>query len=255
MKDLRKTLSGIGLDPKEAEVLSILFKSESVRASEIARKSHLNRSTAYVVIKSLLHKGLVTSSQKYGVTEFSAIEPRLLVSYLDRQQQALEEEKNSVQRILPELEQLRANLDVLPKVSFFEGLEGVKQAYEDTLDNNRGKVIYVFSGPDIVFQEMGEDYVSYYITKRTRLGIRSFQIAPRTPGGEIIQSKDKNVLRITKLIPKEFSFDSEMIIYDNKLGIFSFAKDKLMAVIIEDQLIVNTMMALFRYIDQTMKPK
>lgn len=255
IKDLQKTLLGIGLSEKEANVLSVLLENKSLKAAEIARRSHLNRATTYVIIKSLLQKGLVTSSRKYNVAEFQAIDPALLVSYIDREKQALEEQKRAVRHLLPDLERLRANLDVLPKVAFFEGREGVKQAYEDTLDNNRGKVIYVFSGPDIVFQEMGEDYVAYYVNKRTRLGIRSFQIAPMTPAGEKILAGDKDVLRVTKLIPKAFAFDTEMVMYDNKLGIFSFAKDKLMAVIIEDQLIVNTLLALFRYIDQTLSKK
>lgn len=250
---IKNILLGVGLNEKEADVLEYLFKSESSKVSNIAINCHLNRTTTYVILKSLIKKGLVSSSMKFGVTEFQAIEPNLLLSYIERQKELLDQKKTEIENILPELNNVRENLDVLPKVSFYQGDEGVKQAYEDTLDNNKSKKIYVFSGPDVVFKEMGKDYVDYYVNKRTRLGIQSFQIAPDTTWGKFIKENDEKYIRITKLIPAQFSFDTEMVIYDNKLGIFSFTKNKLMAVIIEDDSIVNTMLALFGYIDQTIK--
>lgn len=250
---IKDILLNIGLTDKESEVLEFLFKCQSSKVSYIATGCHLNRTTTYVVLKSLIKKGLVSSSLKYGITEFQAIEPNLLPSYVDRQKELLDQKKKDIENVLPQLNSIRENIGVLPKVSFFEGSEGVKQAYEDTLDNNKNKKIYVFSGPDIVFKEMGQEYVDYYVNKRTRLNIKSFQIAPDTTWGKFIKENDEKYIRITKLIPAQFAFDTEMVIYDNKLGIFSFTKNKLMAVIIEDDSIVNTMLALFGYIDQTIK--
>ena len=246
---LRKALQSMNLTEKESTILDILFRYDSLKVSAIAQHTHLNRTTAYVILKSLLRKGLVTSSFKNNVSEFQAVQPKMLLNYIEREKDLLERQKEEIKKILPQLNSIRANLDAVPKVTFYEGKEGVKQAYEDTLDNNIGKQIFVFSGPDIVFQEMGEAYVDYYVSKRKRLGIRSFQIAPNTPKGKTIQAMDKEVLRQTKLIPAEFSFDTEMVMYDDKVGIFSFTKDKLMAVIIEDQAIANTLLALYRYIN------
>lgn len=255
LNKIKNVLLNIGLNKKEADILDYLFKCESARVSSIAKQCHLNRTTVYVVLKGLVQEGLVSSFVKYGITEFQAIEPELLISYIDRQKEILENKKTKIKEILPQLSYVRKSLDAIPRVSFFEGVEGVKQAYEDTLDNNKSKVIYVFSGPDVVFKEMGMDYINYYVKKRTRLGIKSYQIAPDTSWGKYIKENDKNHIRITKLIPEQFSFDTEMVMYDNKLGIFTFTKNKLMAVIIEDESIVNTMLALYRYVDQAIKEK
>ncbi len=252
LNKIKKILQDIGLNEKESDILNTLFKYESLKVKDIADKTHINRTTSYVVLKSLMKKGLVTSVQKYGVTEFQSIDPNLLPSYIDRQKEILDQKKEALEDILPQLNQVKTNVDIAPKVSFFEGVEGVKQAYEDTLDNNKGKVVYVFSGPDIVFKEFGKEYVNYYVKKRTQLGIKSFQIAPDTPWGKFIKENDATSIRLTKLIPAEFSFDTEMVIYDNKLGIFSFTQNKLMAVIIEDDAIVNTLRVLFKYIEYTL---
>ncbi len=246
-------LQEIGLGDKEVTLLTTLFQYQNIKASDLARHARLNRSTTYAVLKNLVKRGLVTTVEEYGVAAYNPIDPSLLPSYIDRQRDLLGAKKAEIEKILPELERVRENADVLPRVTFFAGAEGVKQAYEDTLDNNKGKVIYVFSGPDSVFKEFGEEYVNYYVQKRTRLGIKSFQVAPATEWGKFIKENDSKYIRVTKLIPAEYAFDTEMVIYDNKLGIFSFSKNKLMAVIIEDAAIANTVLALFRYIDSNKK--
>lgn len=249
----KKVLLDIGLHEKEADVLAALFQCESAKVSDLVKNTSLNRTTIYVILKSLIKRGLVTSFVKYGISEFQAVDPNLLPNYIERQKSILDQKKIEIENILPQLNIVRDNLDVVPRISFFEGAEGVKQAYEDTLDNNKNKIIYVFSGPDIVFKEMGEDYINYYVNKRARLGIKSFQIAPDTSWGKYIKKNDEKFLRLTKLIPSQFAFNTEMVIYDGKLGIFTFTKNKLMAVIIEDNSIADTMTALFKYIDGTIQ--
>lgn len=245
----------LGLGAKEASIFDVLLKHSNLKATDISQKTGINRSTVYAVLKTLRGKGLVSMTTQHGSTVFHAIDPHLLPSYIERKQEDLEEIKGLLSDIAPFLAAARATEDNAPKVTYFSGKEGVKQAYEDTLINNTKKEIYVFSGPDVVFEEMGSDYVEYYVHKRTRLGIKSFQIAPATPWGSYIQEQDGGVLRETMLIPEQFAFDTEMVMYDNKLGIFSFKKGMLLAVIIEDDLICNTLLALFKYIQSVQEKK
>ncbi len=253
IQSLQPLLKNLGLSEKEAIIFETLLYFDHLKAVDIAEKTNIQRTTVYAVLKSLVKQGLVSTVSIYGVTEFQALDPKLLPSVIERKKQALDARLAEVQSILPQLSHIRADMDAMPRVSFFHGAEGVKQAYEDTLVQNKGKEIQVFSGPDVVFKELGEAYVEYYVKKRKRLRITSTQIAPRTPWGKYIQGRDKGVLRQTLLIPESFAFDTEMVMYDNKLGIFSFREGKLMAVLIEDETIANTMRSLFRYIATTVK--
>jgi len=255
IKNLKKILLGIGLSEKETAVLEVLLYHEHLKASDISREVGIQRTTIYAILKSLQEQGLVSAISVYGVTEFQAVSPALLLSFVERKKEELEKSMEEIQKVSSQIEQIRSASESLPKVSFFHGKEGVKQAYEDTLEGNSTKEIFVFSGPDIVFKEMGKEYVEYYVKKRTRLGIESFQIAPETEWGKYIQGQDKKYKRITKLIPEAFAFDTEMVMYGGKLGIFSFKKGRLAAVIIEDEAIVNTMMALYRYVDEKVAAK
>jgi len=251
IQNLRDILLSIGLNEKESTVFETLLYSDHLKASDISRKTKIQRTTVYTVLKGLEEQGLVSTVSVYGVTEFQAVSPALLSGFVERKKEALENSMKEIEKISQQIREIRSASESLPKVSFFHGKEGVKQAYEDTLEGNKSKEIFVFSGPDVVFKEMGKEYVDYYVRKRARLGIKSFQIAPSTQWGKYIQGQDRKYKRVTRLIPEEFAFDTEMVMYEGKLGIFSFKKGKLAAVIIEDEAISSTMRALYGYIEST----
>lgn len=251
---IKKLLDTLGLSPKESEVLNILLQHESLRVADLAKKAHLNRTTAYGILKTLIEKGLVSSVVKYGVQEYQSIEPGLLPSYISRQEEILKERKKEIQNILPQIQKMRSEKSVFPKLYFFEGLDGLKQAYEDTLENNKGKLIEEFTGPDAMFDELGQEkWVRQYIQKRVDKKIHCKIIAPNTKWSQWTQNNDPKSLRVTKLIPAEYKFATEVVLYDNKVGLFSFSKEKPMAVIIEDENISQTMKTLFNYINNQLK--
>ena len=100
---------------------------------------------------------------------------------------------------------------------------------------------------------MGKEWVEYYVEKRARLGIKIIDIAPDTPVSRQSQKRDAELLRVTKLIPAKYIFDSEIDIYDDKVGIFSYSKDHPMAVLIQDENIAATMKQIFNYINDSIQ--
>jgi len=252
LNKLKKTLEDIGLSPKEADVLFLLLQYESLRVSLISRKTKLNRTTLYGIIKGLVAKGLVSSFQQAGTTEYKSIDPNLLPEYVEQQRLVLAQKKDDLKKALPDIKKMRDSKDSLPRVYFFEGEDGIKQAYEDTLENNKGKIMFDFTGPDSIVETMGKEYIEYYVQKRAKMGIRCVQIAPDSEFSKITQSLDQKYLRETNLI-SDCTFDTEMVMYDDKFAIFSFSKEKPVAVIIEDENISKTMKALFGYVQKTLK--
>lgn len=249
--NIKTSLLNIGLSQNEATILISLFRNGSMKVGDLARDSVLNRTTIYGVLKTLARRGLVSSFVQYGITEYKAIEPALLPNYIDRQKEELDNKKKEIESLLPEIKKLQRLNNILPSVTFFEGVEGVKQAYEDTLMNNQEKQIYVFSGPDAVYKELGKEYVNYYVNKRKELKIVCHQIAGTTDTSKIVQNLDKQSLRISKLIPEQFTFDTEIIAYDDRVVFISLSHAKLVAMIIIDEAISGTFKKIFNFIDVT----
>ncbi len=252
---IEKIFEELGLNPKEAQLMTILFQHESLKVSLLAKKAHLNRTTAYGLLKNLIQKGLVTTTNQHKTTEFQSIDPDILPTYIERQKDLLEKNKKKWQGLLPEIKKMRGASELLPHVTFFDGIEGVKQAYEDSLQNNKEKYIRCLSGPDAINQTLGAEYIKYYVNKRARLGIQCIGLAADSPFVQLTQSLDNTALRVTKIIPKEYRLDIEMVIYDQKVAMFSFQKDKPVAIIIEDEAISNSMKTLFRYLIEKLNNK
>ena len=247
MLALKKALETIGLSPNETAVLLVLLESGHMFVAAIARAAKLNRTTTYGVLKLLGDKGLVSSVKKEGAVRYQSIAPGQLPAYIERRRETLAETKQQIAELIPQLKLLRAKGGTLPKVQFFEGVEGVKQAYEDTLENNIGKILLDLTGTDSVIRKMGQEWVDYYLAKRTRLGIKCLCLAPDTEWSHIIKDLDEKQLRTTKFIPTEFAFNSEVNTYDNKVGIFSFSLENPVAVIIEDENIAHTVRQFFNF--------
>lgn len=252
---LQKILEKIGLSDKEAKTYLALLELGPSRVSTLAKKTKIERTTSYGILSKLKDRGLISSTTIGRRFEFQSLDPRLLPQYIERLQKEMDQYKTDLKHALPQFEDLRRPYGKFPKIEFFEGIEGLKQAYEDTLENNKEKRLYDLTGTDAVFDLLGKDWVEYYVRKRARLGIRVIDVAPDTPVSRESQKRDVELLRLTKLIPPKYIFDSEIDIYNDKVGIFSYSKDHPIAVLIQDENIAKTMKQIFNYINDSIPSK
>lgn len=249
--ELQNALEKIGLSDKEIRILLVLLGSGSMFVAAIAKVAKLNRTTAYGILKELTDRGLVSTIKKEGAVQYQSIEPDLLPGYIERRGNELLATKEIVTKLVPQLKLVRAKRRALPKIKFFEGKEGVEQAYEDTLENNQEKQLYEITGIDGVYTKLDPKFVRYYLDKRTRLGITSTYITPDTEIARRESITDEKYIRKAKFIPKQFGFNAEIALYDDKVGVFSYSQESPVALIIEDATIAHTMKQLFNYMVQT----
>ena len=94
---------------------------------DISKKSGVKRTTVYDILNSLKEKKLISSINKGKKAVFSAEDPRKLDGQLD-------EKKETLKKILPELLSITNLLDKKPTIKFYEGDEGIKEVYKDTLN-------------------------------------------------------------------------------------------------------------------------
>ena len=246
---LIKSLRGLGLSISESVVLGILLQHGSMYASRVAKLARLNRTTTYGVLGELIEKGLVSKVQSRTATQYQAIPPEMLPAYAAKKRAEMVEHEKDLRDAIPNLLFLREKARVFPKVQFFEGEEGVKQAYEDTLENNPEKFLRDITGVDGVFTRFGDKWVQYYMDKRSKLGIRCTDLAPDSDWARKSKEDDGKYLRTTKLLPTEYFFDAEIALYGDKVGIFSYAKENPVAILIEDETISHAMKQLFDFIE------
>lgn len=240
-RDLLAVLRSVGLDEKEAPLYLSGLQLGSAPASDYAKATGLNRITAYNSLEGLARRGLFTMVKKARGKWYAPVAPEYL---------SLEAQKNaqSLERVLPELRSLQGSAYRKPHIRFFEGWEGVRKVYEDTL-LAEGELLN-FANSSVV-REFWPDYDEEYVAERVRRGIHLRGISPNDAVACKVQGEDKKQLREIRLVPAEdFDFTNEINIYDHKVAICSFdaglkGESDMFGVIIESKEVAETQRQIF----------
>ncbi|MDO8589742.1 MAG: helix-turn-helix domain-containing protein [bacterium] len=229
-------LQNIGLDGKESTAYLALLELGEATMGGLVKKSGLKRTTLYDTIESLKGKGLVSTAKRQKKIIYIAEDPRKILEQLD-------EKKSAVEKMLPELLSITNTLKQKPRIRYFEGLEGIKEVYRDTLRYPDQKV-QAWVSEEMVL-EFDKKFMDEYPKKRTEKKIWAEVIAPDLPEIQRYKGLDTASLRTTRLIdPERFPLAVEISLYGpDRIGIMSF-QDQL-GLIIESGPMARTLKSIF----------
>jgi sugar-specific transcriptional regulator TrmB len=237
-----ETFRKLGLKKNEARTYEVLLDLGKGTAGEILKKLPLKRSTLYNALYDLVKKGLVRQNEKGKKIVFEAKDPENLRALQRERKEKLKLANKELKNILPSLKS-RYNLSVgRPTVRYFEGREGLKEIYKDTL-KEKPKEILVFRS--IYDDESFNKYLNkYYVPKRADLGIKTRIISPAVPTKEKLE-EDKKLLKKRKHIDKkDYSLPTEINIYGDKVALLSHKRKKI-GLIIENKDLAETFNIIF----------
>jgi len=234
-----EALMDYGLSEHEAKVYCSTLALEESTVDRIARHAGVNRTSSYPIFERLMKLGLVGQSKKGKKTIFKAVRPEKLLSLL-------EEKKESITAILPDLKNLFDISRGRPGVSFFQGAEGLKTALSDIL-NEAKEVCILGEGESFVNAIPG--WIDAYIKKRAGKKIKIKMILRATPYSlkTIPKMNDlapSGTLQV-RVLPEGYRLEaSGFDIYNNKVVLYSFEKDN-HAVVVESAVIAKMMKTVF----------
>ncbi len=228
-------LTRIGFTKKEAKLYLANLELGSSTVLELSRKTQIPRGSVYDILEEMCQKAYVTKLSESTHVRFSAIDPDAILRRTQRSVRRLE-------LALPELKGL-FHKSARPAVRYFEGMDGVKQVYLDTLTAT-GEILN-YSNSSVV-REYWPAYDEEYVAERIKKGIRLKGIAPDDEHGRKIKKIDEKSLRELRLLSAaEFHFTNEINIYDNKVAITSF-QNEFVGILIESKEIADTQRDIFK---------
>ena len=127
---LQNKLQQLGFEEKEAKLYAALLELGEAGIVDIARKSGLKRTTVYHILDNLKLRGLVSQTKKDKKVSYIAEDPRSIG-------EDLKEKERLFQKTLPELLSIANLMEKKPVIKYFEGLNGIKEAYRDQLSHAR----------------------------------------------------------------------------------------------------------------------
>lgn len=235
--EIKQILEQLGIEDKKAEVYLACLEMGGATAYLIAKKTGLKRPTVYDIMNQLMKEGLVYKSIKGKIKYFSPADPEVLVKKL-KEKEALAKE------ILPQLQNLYNSPQAKPFIRYFEGKEGIKEMYEDSLRSlKKGDEILAYVGED-VYKDM-PGYIDDYVKRRVEKNIRIRGIYKESILANKFMEKNAEQLREVKLLsPKNFPVSNETDIYKNKIAIASYGRE-MFGMIIESEEIARSQKAIF----------
>lgn len=214
-----KTLEKLGLTEKEAKVYLANLELGPAKIQDIAKKSKIKRTTVYVIIDSLMQKGLISFYQSRKTKKFVAEEPYKL-SLL------LKEKQDTLKQTMPQFEALIKKGKVeRPEVRFYQGKDGCLTILEETLEKANGEILYLGSIDDI-YKIITKDYdYAHYIPARLAKKIKFKALLFQDEEALKLKTTEKRHLREIKFLPKGYFFPSSMFIFQDKIALISSEKE------------------------------
>ncbi len=226
---MKEKLMQIGLEAREADVYIQLLKKPRQTATEIAKRTKINRTVVYSVLDKLIEKGLVSYILIKEKKHFSANNPRTLGDFLKDKERVFNE-------VLPALELIKENKNEPVKVEVFEGVKGEIAVLKDIIKEGKN---YVSFGDDGSWIKISETLVEQYLRQIVEKGIREKVLLKQ--GTKLIGNLKNSEIRY---LPKNLIMNTITTIYGDKVAISIF-EEPYFIILIKSKSLANTYRSFF----------
>lgn len=208
MKHLIEPLQKLGLSEKEALVYLTLLQLGPATPYQIAKKADLKRPTAYVIAEELIKKGMIVHVPGEERKKYIARTPDVFIEDQEERLQAARE-------ILPELRSFQKGTIEKPSIMYFEGMDGLHQAYQYRQKDLHGKEIVGFFASNDDSPKAVADYFLEWNQHRQKRGTRVRGITVDSPDLKHFSKLFEDSLGVTslKFLPRN--------VYNSKISIES----------------------------------
>jgi HTH-type transcriptional regulator, sugar sensing transcriptional regulator len=250
MDKLREKLIDLGLKDKEAEVYLAVLSTKKSTVTDINKKSDIARTNIYQYLEALLKKGLIYKTTTKKRIHYSAEDPKKIIAFLNREQRKIEEKKNNIEKIMPELKNIFSDSLEKPAIKFYEGREGIQSIYKEIVATHKN-IYSVFSA---------ENFFKLFTYKENHEILMKLQ----SNGGMLYNLMEKSEettrrLRIkeydsfvkTKILPERIKFKTDLLVAGDALALISFKN--LVGIVIEDQAIADMQRSMIKLLWKTIK--
>lgn len=237
ISQISTVLKASGLSDKESRTYTAMLGLGNVSPYQVAKKSGLKAPITYVVLDSLLQKGLVLKTPFKAGWRFHA---KRIDEYLAERQQATHHLSG-----ISDLVNSYISGGKESRVLVFEGINEIDAALKYGIDRTRNFVAFYGSAQNIS-PELNRIFVDWYANLKNR-GIKQRVIAPIDPSLTKYRALDKEYGNEVKEVSVNiYQSESSIEIHDDFLRIVMLTQNK--CVIIEDKSLAQVLQTIFELV-------
>jgi sugar-specific transcriptional regulator TrmB len=239
-------LSAANLNPDEASIYETLVTNGSMGAGMLLKKVQIKRGLLYKTLERLKKRDLVIEQIRRGRAVFSATPPDAILRLAEDAAEKAEKNKAAISSALAEMKAKYALATERPVFRFFEGVEGLRKLYEEKLESPAKEYYFVRPLKAGVYREVFGDWFSYFLKKRSELGVATHALTPDDPDANHDPAVDKKrVVTRTWTRPSDYTAPIEINVSGNRTEIVSFGKE-IFAVAIDNKPIAQAFTELIK---------
>ncbi len=233
-----------GLTDGEAKVYLAMLELGSSTTGPIIEKSKIARSFIYNILDKLMEKGLVSYIIRENTKYYEAASPRRILDYIEKRRNQLEESKNKVENLLPQLLLMREG-SPSTEIHVFEGYKGLQTAYLQYHHRlKKGEEVLALGILPIQEDKYHEFWKKDHI-QRDKEGIKNRMLFNKGTDKKILKNRNSYKLCEARYMNTDIYTESWIMVYKNVTQISLQDKKKPMVIEIINQSIANTFRAYF----------
>jgi sugar-specific transcriptional regulator TrmB len=243
---LNKTdlLKELGLSDKEVTVFTASLQHGQQTSNVIAKKTNLARSTVGFIFEELIKKGFASKQTKNNSTFYSAINPKHLEHLVLDKIGNAKKLYSDFKETLPFLLSLQNKFSSVPKVRYFEGVEGLCRMLDDFCEKDQ-TVLYI-SGHNMMHPKIRKyTYETYLPISNKHINKNKIILNDGKLSREYSKIAKKAYDEFIFVDDKKCRFTLTTAIYGNKVAFWSYDPSDMSGVIIENHLIADNMRNIF----------
>lgn len=230
---LFESLSLAGLSENDALVYGALLHCAEPSASvrDIMKATRLSRTMVYYVVGRLLESEAIRAIPTGTKTRYTVEPPENLVALLEKKERAARRQKELFSASLPGIRSLYNLAQSKPGVRFFEGLDGLREALDETLSATETIRAFV----DLENIAPVDAINKAYVKKRLARGIAKKILLVDTPKSRAyIQAQGRELTEVKFLPTSVTPFKMSMELYNGNVSYLSLRDENPIAVILSD---------------------
>jgi sugar-specific transcriptional regulator TrmB len=241
---LYTSLDELGLSDAEKRVYITSLSLGPSPISALAEHIGIARPNVYKIIDSLRSRGLVPleGKEKYA-RNFMVEPPSVVLELLRKKRETIAETDMGLSAELPELFALYRQGEGDTKIKVLKGKEQYVKVFRQSVEEERHEIQFCGSAGDFI-NFISWDVENAWIRERLKRNVHIKVLILPGETAHTLREKDTQELRETRILKSGEQFKSSFMLYGNKLVFWQ--PEAPLAVLVEDQYIVQMMREMFR---------
>jgi len=233
-QEIAEVLEQFGLNGKDRSVYFSLLALGRSSITPISKSARLPLTTVQSVLARLEKTGILDVTMHGSRHVYEAKDPQVFKKILER-------ETEEIAGIIPLLKKMRSDRGASSRIKIFYR-ERIADIFHEAL-KSENKLVYEIVSARELQEILGE---KFHFTKRRvqeRIRLKSLRVE-KNEIKKYSRSVHEKELREAKFLPRELSFRSSMMFWDDKVAFFT-TKEEGIAWIVESKVLSETMKQIF----------